>query len=162
MISSIEMRETNILLLSEDLSYPSEVGGKQPDEYLMCGWSERGLVKNAFFPSPKSDIFSGMVFEGQIPLSADDVDSENIRNGIIEHQGPNLYDWQVDAVSKILHAQDLVVSAGTGSGKSIIYQAIAMLLQVGFVLVISPLKGLMFDQVSSNSFYTNPDQAAVG
>jgi ATP-dependent helicase YprA (DUF1998 family) len=102
---------------------------------------------NAFFPFPITDIFSGMIFEGQVPLSEDEIHSEKIRNGIIEHNGPNLYDWQVDAVSKVLLAKDLVVSAGTGSGKSIIYQAIAMLLQVGFVLVISPLKGLMFDQV---------------
>ena len=88
-----------------------------------------------------------MGFEGQIPLSEDDINPEKIRNGIIEHKGPNLYDWQVDAVSKVLLGKDLVVSAGTGSGKSIIYQSIAMFLQVGFVLVISPLKGLMFDQV---------------
>ena len=129
--------------------------------HLICGWSECGLMNTRYFSSPMSDIFFGMVFEGQIPLSEDDVNSEKIRNSIIEHKGPNLYDWQVDAVSKVLLAKDLVVSARTGSGKSIIYQAIAMLLQIGFVLVISPLKGLMFDQVSSNLFHTNLDQAAV-
>jgi len=55
--------------------------------------------------------------------------------------------WQREVIGKLLDGQDVIVIAGTGSGKSLCFQSLALKESDGLVVVISPLKGLMHDQV---------------
>lgn len=58
--------------------------------------------------------------------------------------------WQVSVmVNVIYNKKDVVVSAGTGSGKSLPYQLIPLIKIGAIVLVISPTIALMNDQVPS-------------
>ena len=57
------------------------------------------------------------------------------------------YDWQGHAIQAVMHKRDVIVRAGTGSGKSLIFQAAALFHPKAIVLVFSPLLGLMDDQV---------------
>ena len=63
--------------------------------------------------------------------------------------GVTPYDWQRDIFHQLLRGQDLLVSAGTSSGKSLLFQGMCLLFSQAYVLVISPLKALMEDQVTS-------------
>lgn len=59
-------------------------------------------------------------------------------------------DWQGTIISKIRQGYDSIFLAGTGYGKSIIFEGLAGLGGKGKVtIVISPLKALQEDQVSS-------------
>ena len=56
--------------------------------------------------------------------------------------------WQVDAMINVIHEKkDVVVSAGTGSGKSLPYTLIPLIKPSAIVLVLSPTIALMNDQV---------------
>jgi len=56
-------------------------------------------------------------------------------------------DWQVHLIRRILQGYDSIFCAGTGYGKSLIFEALAVLGGAGkLVLVISPLKALERDQ----------------
>jgi superfamily II DNA helicase RecQ len=59
-------------------------------------------------------------------------------------------DWQLQAWNELLAGEDIVVRAGTGSGKSLIFQGIALSKPHAICLVISPLISLMTDQVKSS------------
>lgn len=62
--------------------------------------------------------------------------------------GFNPYPWQLEVFLKVLIGlQDIIVSAGTAEGKSLCYQGMALLHPEATVLVISPIKSLMDDQV---------------
>jgi superfamily II DNA helicase RecQ len=61
--------------------------------------------------------------------------------------GRRLYEWQARAVWALLKKRDLFVKAGTGSGKSKVFQTMIEAKENGIVLVIVPLKVLMEDQV---------------
>jgi len=61
--------------------------------------------------------------------------------------GHRLYDWQARAVSSLLNKRDLFVKAGTGSGKSKVFQTMTEAKENGVVLILVPLKSLMGDQV---------------
>jgi len=59
-----------------------------------------------------------------------------------------LDDWQVHLIRRILQGYDSIFCAGTGYGKSLVFEAPAVLGGAGkLVLVISPLKALERDQV---------------
>ena len=63
-------------------------------------------------------------------------------------------DWQLHLVRRILAGYDSILCAGTGYGKSLIFEALALLGGKGkLVIVISPLKALERDQVSPRSIY---------
>ena len=63
-------------------------------------------------------------------------------------------DWQLHLVRRILAGYDSILCAGTGYGKSLIFEALALLGGKGkLVIVISPLKALERDQVSPQSIY---------
>lgn len=56
-------------------------------------------------------------------------------------------DWQVHIIRRILQGYDSIFCAGTGYGKSLVFEALAVLGGPGkLVLVISPLKALERDQ----------------
>jgi ATP-dependent DNA helicase RecQ len=57
------------------------------------------------------------------------------------------YLYQLDAMNSVLQGRDTIVIAGTGSGKSIIFQALPLTVPEGTVLVISPLVSLIQEQV---------------
>ena len=58
-------------------------------------------------------------------------------------------DWQVHLIRRILQGYDSIFCAGTGYGKSLIFEGLAVLGGAGkLVIVISPLKALERDQVS--------------
>jgi len=59
------------------------------------------------------------------------------------------YPWQAHAIQSVLEGHDIIVRAGTASGKSFVFQAMAMAKPKAIVLVISPLIALMENQVPS-------------
>ena len=62
--------------------------------------------------------------------------------------GENPYLWQVKALQHVLDRRDTIVSAGTGSGKSLIFQGLCFAAPRGIVLVIVPLKTIITQQVT--------------
>jgi len=58
-----------------------------------------------------------------------------------------LYSWQKNVFHAFLEGRDMLVSASTGAGKSILFQAFCLLYLRAIILVISPLKALMKDQM---------------
>jgi superfamily II DNA helicase RecQ len=61
----------------------------------------------------------------------------------------SLHPWQAHAIDKILSGHDILISAGTGSGKSLVFQSLALAEPDAVVLVIAPLNALMETQVQS-------------
>ena len=60
-----------------------------------------------------------------------------------------LDDWQVHLIQRILQGYDSIFCAGTGYGKSLVFEGLAVLGgNRKLVVVISPLKALEYDQVS--------------
>lgn len=55
--------------------------------------------------------------------------------------------WQAQAMDCVIQGRDVMVRAGTGAGKSLCFQALALLRPGATVLVVSPLVGLMENQV---------------
>ena len=70
-----------------------------------------------------------------------------ITEGAISVLNRTPFSYQIKAWNAIFRAEDVIVIAGTGSGKSLIFQALHFAKSGGFTLVISPLKSLMADQV---------------
>ena len=67
-------------------------------------------------------------------------------------------DWQIHLIRRILQGYDSIFCAGTGYGKSLIFEALAVLNGPGkLVLVISPLKALERDQVRIIIFVIETD-----
>jgi superfamily II DNA helicase RecQ len=56
-------------------------------------------------------------------------------------------EWQRNVFLHLLAGLDVLVSAGTGSGKSLLFRGMCLLFAQASVLVISPLKALMEHQV---------------
>ena len=61
--------------------------------------------------------------------------------------GFELKRWQAEAIADAFCKNDIVVSAGTGSGKSVVFQCLPFMVDRGIILVVSPLLSLMHDQV---------------
>lgn len=55
--------------------------------------------------------------------------------------------WQSAVAHELIKGQDVVLKAGTGSGKTLSFQAVCLLKPRSCLLVISPLNALMEDQV---------------
>jgi superfamily II DNA helicase RecQ len=55
--------------------------------------------------------------------------------------------YQLEEMLAILNGRDVLVIAGTGSGKSLVFQGLCAVNEDGIVLVISPLKALMHNHV---------------
>jgi superfamily II DNA helicase RecQ len=58
--------------------------------------------------------------------------------------------WQALAMQAVLRGQDVVVASGTGSGKSLVFQGLALSKRDAIVLVISPLISIMEEQVTTS------------
>ena len=56
--------------------------------------------------------------------------------------------WQAKALEALLGGHDIVISSGTGSGKSLVFQGMALAKEDAIVLVISPLISIMEDQAT--------------
>ena len=65
---------------------------------------------------------------------------------------PDPYPWQIDAWRHMFgeKTRDVLVIAGTGSGKSLIFQCLHLGKKDSLSLIISPLIALMVDQVFSS------------
>src|ERR1700684_1778735 len=63
--------------------------------------------------------------------------------------GSNPYDWQLDVTEAILLGLDSVIIAGTGFGKTMPFMLPLLLDEKKKVVILSPLKVLQEDQVSS-------------
>ncbi|MHC4893981.1 MAG: RecQ family ATP-dependent DNA helicase [Planctomycetota bacterium] len=103
-----------------------------PDESETWSWSE---LDDPAPPAPRS------VVEGPPPTL------DALRERIAEVFGfDNLRPLQPEAMQAQLEGRDALVVLPTGGGKSLCYQAPALLLP-GFTLVVSPLIALMADQL---------------
>lgn len=64
------------------------------------------------------------------------------------------YDWQIEVWEAMLgKKQDVIVIAGTGSGKSLVFFCLHFVRPGAVTLVISPLLALIMDQVPCLIFY---------
>ncbi|KAH9858428.1 hypothetical protein C2E23DRAFT_712313, partial [Lenzites betulinus] len=59
-------------------------------------------------------------------------------------------DWQVRAAIRILEGEDIMIVAGTGAGKSMVFTLLAIATELaggsGLIIVVCPLKALQYDQ----------------
>jgi len=73
---------------------------------------------------------------------------KELANGLQSAFGVALKPWQLSVIYDVaVHMQDVIVVAGTGSGKSFIFRAIPKAIEGGIFLVIFPIIALMDDQV---------------
>jgi superfamily II DNA helicase RecQ len=64
-------------------------------------------------------------------------------------------EWQAYLIQRVLQGYDSIFCAGTGYGKSLVFEGIAALGgQKKITIVISPLKSLQKDQVNFHILYT--------
>lgn len=63
-------------------------------------------------------------------------------------------DWQVELILRVLEGYDSILTAGTGCGKSLIFEGLAVMgtrvvpkYKIPLVVVICPRKALEYDQV---------------
>jgi len=68
---------------------------------------------------------------------------------ISERFGVQLRPWQAHAIDSLLSGNDVVITAGTGSEKSLVFQSLALGRPDAVVLIVAPLNGIMDNQVSS-------------
>ena len=71
------------------------------------------------------------------------------------HLTAELRPWQKIVVETLLNGSDMIIIAGTGSGKSLVFQSMIFAFPEVVVLVISPLIALMEDQVYTLKIGTN-------
>jgi superfamily II DNA or RNA helicase len=72
----------------------------------------------------------------------------------------DLEDWQSEIIKRIIQRYDCIFIAGTGYGKSIIFEGVAALQPNKIAIVISPLKALERDQVKSK-LYNNASNTLI-
>lgn len=81
-------------------------------------------------------------------LTSDTIHS--VRRTILDGVGIHPKPWQVSAIIDAAKLKrDVMVSAGTGSGKSLVFQVLPLIIIGALILVISPTIALMSDQVST-------------
>ena len=78
------------------------------------------------------------------PLTPDDLFFAQL---ILKELKDELYHWQSVVLHYLRRGIDVLVRAGTGSGKSYLFQAMMFACENGIVLVIVPTLAIMKDQV---------------
>jgi superfamily II DNA helicase RecQ len=82
---------------------------------------------------------------------------EALEHEISERFHLKLHHWQAHAIDTLIGGNDVVITAGTGSGKSLVFQALALARPGAIVLVLAPINGLMENQVSHLRLNEEPD-----
>lgn len=104
------------------------------------------------FPSTLIEQDPAPIQKRQMPIQSKiqerpEVRLDRIFNIVKEKFSYDLRTEQEVAIRHLLAGHDTVYVSGTGSGKSLVYQAMSFAKKKGVVLVISPLVGLIEDQV---------------
>lgn len=73
--------------------------------------------------------------------------AQKLQPKLVKHLRVFLRDWQAQAVGSLMRGRDLIVKAGTGAGKTMVYWSLIAKKENGIVLILSPLKSVMNDQV---------------
>jgi ATP-dependent helicase YprA (DUF1998 family) len=71
----------------------------------------------------------------------------HLKRDIQQRFGHTPHDWQIRAISSVLAGNDVLVTAGTGSGKSLVYQALPLARPGALVLALAPINALIKNQV---------------
>jgi superfamily II DNA helicase RecQ len=74
--------------------------------------------------------------------------------------------WQAIVIRAMMEGRDVLVRAGTGAGKSLIYQAMAVAVKEqkdkgGIVLVVQPILALMEDQARDHIRFILTDRLSL-
>src|SRR5437588_2147920 len=126
---------------------------------LAAGDARDGMISTASTPTENALAMTSRVKKGSsaarwvasrdVPSSASRAEAIGKARKVASDQfGVELRDWQAEAIADIYSKKDVIVSAGTGSGKSMIFQSLPFMTADGIILVISPLLSLMHDQVT--------------
>ncbi len=77
------------------------------------------------------------------------VSEEELYQAVVKVFGYAPCSWQISAAIKILEGRDVMVVAGTGAGKSMVFGLLAIAIALtggkGLVIVVCPLKALQLD-----------------
>ena len=84
-----------------------------------------------------------------------------VRDVSINTFGDPSHDWQVQGVIALLNGKDVIVSAGTGCGKSRVFQLAGLIVSLAVVLVVTPVKSLLADQVCISHQAADTDHVQV-
>jgi superfamily II DNA helicase RecQ len=102
--------------------------------------------------SPKRFVDSQWQYEMVSPgLHAVVGAAKDFRDKVKKVFGHELRPWQEHATAQLRKGRDIMVKAGTGSGKSLVYQSMTQSRPNAIVLVICPLVSLMEEQVGPNA-----------
>src|SRR5213076_2238735 len=74
-------------------------------------------------------------------------DRDEICATVRAHYTFTLKEWQLNSMEAVLNGKDVIVTAPTGGGKTVTFQALPFIVEGGIILVIEPTKGLILDQV---------------
>lgn len=92
------------------------------------------------------------------PRTKKRVSEETLVQATTEVFGYSPRGWQLRVVLRLLEGHDVIVIAGTGAGKSLIFGMLAIASALldfdGVVLVVCPLKALQMDQVRTGQQIT--------
>jgi ATP-dependent helicase YprA (DUF1998 family) len=100
-------------------------------------------------PAPTKLIFKPRFEDLDTSQPIKDVDMLEFAEKIKLVFKKGLYLWQAHAIQKLRAGHDVMIKAGTGSGKSLPVQAMALSRPDAVVLVVSPLLALMDNQVDT-------------
>ena len=92
--------------------------------------------------SPPSDCLLG------IKVLKETLEDLKIRTRERLGLGFDLDNWQAELIRRLRQGYDSLLVAGTGYGKSVIFEGLAALNKAKIVIVVCPLKALERDQVS--------------
>ena len=81
-----------------------------------------------------------------------DAESDALSIVIAEKYGFRPRPWQSLAIQHLRQKRDVLIKAGTGGGKSLVFQALSMTDPSAIVLVIVPTISVMMDQVPRDLF----------
>jgi hypothetical protein len=111
--------------------------------YNLDGWGPRHHPSCAPMPSTRWIVQD---LKGLVEPSTEEL----CKTICAKFQFGEVHRWQALAMQAVLRGQDVVVASGTGSGKSLVFQGLALSKHDAIVLVISPLISIMEEQVTTS------------